>query len=55
MQHEGNLEKEESAPCPYCDYKSKKGLYDIKTHIDFKHQFHGTKEYFCDVCIREKY
>ena len=50
QQHEGNLEKEEEALCPYCDYKSKKGLYDIKTHIDFKHQNHGTKEYFCDVC-----
>ena len=47
--HQGNLGKEDVF-CPYCDYKSKKPIWYIKIHIDSKHQDHGEKNYFCNMC-----
>ena len=48
--HQGKLEKKE-ALCPYCDCK-RQSLCKIKLHIDFVHQYHSEKKYFCDVCSK---
>ena len=48
-QHNGNLENQ-GANCPYCEYKSKHGLHNVKVHVDRKHPNHGAKNYFCHIC-----